>query len=107
MKVAIAVEGRTLGAAMASVFGRCPCFLLVDSITGDVEALPNPARGSSGGAGVEAARFVVGAATEVVIAPKVGPKAATILEGAGIRVEQRSGGSARQALTDFLGRKPA
>ena len=101
MIVAIASEGREMTSEMAGVFGRCPVFLFVDTETETVDARANPALDAAGGAGVEAARFVVDQGTRVVITPKVGPKAQTVLDAAGLRIHTQVGGTAGAALEGF------
>lgn len=107
MKIAIAAQAPGTDAQMATVFGRCPTFLFVDTDTDLVSARPNPALGASGGAGVEAANFVLDQGADVVIAPKVGPRAQAVLDGAGIRFHAHAAGTAREALDAFLAGEPA
>ena len=101
MKIVIASGGPDLTSEMGSVFGRCPVFPFVDMETGAIAARENAARDAPGGAGVEAARFVVEQGAEVVIAPKVGPNAQAVLDGAGLRVRLQRGGTTGAALAAF------
>lgn len=101
MKVAIAAEGRDAGADLARVFGRCPYFLFADTEGGEATARANPAASGSGGAGVQAARFVLAHGAQVVIAPRVGPKAQAVLDAAGVRVARHEGGTVAAALAAF------
>jgi len=103
MKIAVPMESLEPTALMASVFGRAPAFLVQDRASGNVTVLENPGTRASGGAGVEAAQAVVDAGATVVIAPKVGPKAQAVLEGAGVEVHvHASGGRVREIVDAYL-----
>ncbi|MBC7234533.1 MAG: NifB/NifX family molybdenum-iron cluster-binding protein [Chloroflexi bacterium] len=98
MKVAISCRGSDLEAAISPIFGRCETFLLVDTETMQVSALPNPACGAPGGAGVQAAQFVLQHGAEAVISGNVGPNALQVFDAAGVPVYSMDDGTARQAV---------
>lgn len=100
----IAVPGTTpeLDAPMESKFGRAALLLLVDAETMAFEALENPARNASGGAGIEAAELLSKKGVKGLIAEKLGPKAEAALSAAGIPLyECPATGSVREALERF------
>ncbi len=103
MKIAITAEGRDPNSALASVFGRCSFFLIADTETLAFRPHVNPGLGASEGSGLLAARFVVDRGVEVVIAPKVGPLARSVLASGGLRIYvPRESGTASEALTAFI-----
>ena len=59
MKIAISSTGPDLDAEVDPRFGRCECFVIVDSETKEFEVLDNQAGMKSGGAGIQAAQMVV------------------------------------------------
>ena len=59
MKIVVSSQGENLDAPASPVFGRCPTYVFVDSQTMEFEAVPNPAMSLGGGAGIQAAQFVV------------------------------------------------
>ena len=61
MKVVITSQGSNLEDMVDPRFGRCAYFLVVDTDTGSVEAVPNPGAEAMGGAGPMAARSSVSA----------------------------------------------
>ena len=54
MKIAISAEGTDLEARVADRFGTSPYLLIVDLVSKDVEAVPNPGASGQRGAGVQA-----------------------------------------------------
>ena len=102
MRVAVTAEGPELDAPVSPVFGRCPCFLLVETDDFSYEARPNEAAGAPGGAGIQAAQAIVNAAVEAVITGQIGPNAFALLQATQIPVYRHAGGTARQAVEAFL-----
>jgi len=98
MKVAISSTDNHLEAPVSPVFGRCPYFVLVDSETMQFTALPNPAVGASGGAGIQAAQYVIQQGAEAVASGNVGPNALQVLLAAGIAVYAVESGTVREAM---------
>ena len=98
MKIAIAMSGPDLSSDLASVFGRCAYLMFYDTETSATEVLANRGVTATGGAGVEAAQIVVDHGTELLVTPKVGPKAHEVLLQAGVRFMFRKGGTAGEAL---------
>ena len=86
MRVVVSAEGSGMGAQASPIFGRCPVYVFVDTDTMAVESVPNPAQNTPGGAGIEAAQFVVSRGIQAVLAGNVGPNAAGALAAAGVAV---------------------
>lgn len=101
MKLALSSDGPTLEAAASPIFGRCAYFLFIDTETGAFEAKPNPARDDSGGAGVQAAQFVLDQGAQALISGHLGPNAAQIIEAAGIPMYVLKGQTGAAVLDHF------
>jgi predicted Fe-Mo cluster-binding NifX family protein len=101
MQVAVSAHGEGLDAPASPVFGRCPAFVFVDTETWAARSVPNPAVAAGGGAGVQAAQFVVQQGAEAVITGNVGPNAFQVFQAAGVPVYLSPGGTVRQAVEAF------
>jgi predicted Fe-Mo cluster-binding NifX family protein len=86
MKIAVSATGGSLSAKVSEQFGRCACFIIIDSETMKWVPISNPALGSKGGAGVEAAKLIANNGAEVVLTGSVGPNAEAALKAAGIKI---------------------
>jgi predicted Fe-Mo cluster-binding NifX family protein len=98
MKIVVSSQGEHLEAATSPVFGRCPTFVFVDAETLEFEALPNPAMSQGGGAGIQAAQFVVNQGAGVVLTGNLGPNAFDVLQAAGVPGYLVPEGTVRQAV---------
>lgn len=101
MKVVVSATGDSLDAAVSPVFGRCPFYLFVDTKSMEWSAVANPAMSASGGAGIQAAQFVVAQGAQAVLTGNVGPNAVEVLEAAGVGVFPVAQGSVREAVEAF------
>lgn len=101
MPVVVSSQGDDLDAPVSPVFGRCPVYLFVDTETMEWEAVANPAMNQSGGAGVQAAQFVVNRGAQAVLTGNLGPNAFEVLQAAGIPGYLISEGTIRQAVEAF------
>jgi predicted Fe-Mo cluster-binding NifX family protein len=107
MKIVVTTEGNTLDAPTSPRFGRCPTLIFVETETLAVEAMPNPAMSASGGAGIQAAQFVVEHGAEAVLTGNVGPNATDVLQAAGVAVHLNHETSVQAAVEAFkAGRLP-
>lgn len=84
MRIVISAQGGNLEAPASQVFGRCPTFVFVDTETLAFEADANPAMNQGGGAGIQAAQFVVERGAEAVLTGNLGPNAFDVLRAAGV-----------------------
>ncbi len=86
MKIAVSADGTDLDAVASPVFGRCQGYVFVDTESLSFEGVANPALGAAGGAGIQAAQFVVENGVEAVVTGNVGPNAYNVLDAAGVAV---------------------
>ncbi len=98
MRIVVSANGADLGAPASPVFGRCPVYVFVDTDTMAFEAMENPAMGAPGGAGIQAAQFVVEQGAQAVVTGAVGPNAFNVLRAARVGVYPFAGGTVRQAV---------
>jgi predicted Fe-Mo cluster-binding NifX family protein len=101
MKIVVSANGASLDAATSPVFGRCPSYVFVDMATMAVEAVDNPALAAPGGAGIQAAQFVIERGASAVITGNVGPNAFSVFRSAGIPVFTGQGETVGDAVEAF------
>jgi len=101
MKIAVSATTPDVEAQLDPRLGRAANFVLVDSETGEWEAYPNAAVGASGGAGVQAAQFVVDHGAQVIVSGDFGPHAFTALSAAGIKMFVARAGTVRELVNRF------
>ncbi|HHX42714.1 MAG TPA: dinitrogenase iron-molybdenum cofactor biosynthesis protein [Chloroflexi bacterium] len=101
MLIAVSSERQDLDAQVDRLFGRCPCFLLVDTETMEWTAVPNAAQGASGGAGIAAAQLVVRQGATAVLTGNVGPNAMQVLAAARIPVYAAGDRTVKDAIDAF------
>ena len=101
MKIVVSSQGENLDAPASPVFGRCPTYVFVDTETMEFEALPNPAMNQGGGAGIQAAQFVVNQGAQAVLSGNLGPNAFDVLQAAGVPGYLISEGTVRQAVEAY------
>jgi len=108
MKVVVSATGSNLEAAVSPVFGRCPYYVFVDTNNMQFEAVSNPAISAPGGAGIQAAQFVVERGVQAVLTGNVGPNAFNVLQAAGVPIYTVTAGTVREAVEAYkTGRLPA
>ncbi len=101
MKVAICSQGEGLSSPVDSRFGRCNYLVLVDTGSGGVESVPNPASGSEHGAGVASVQYLCTKEVQAVLAQNVGPNAYRALTSSGIQVYAPAGKTVGEAMEEF------
>lgn len=101
MKVAVSATNGSLDAQIDPRFGRCPCFVIVDTETMSFEALPNISQSAPSGAGIQAAQTVASRGAQAVLTGNVGPNAFQALSAAGINVITGVFGTVREAVERF------
>ena len=79
--------------------------MFVDTETVSFEAESNPAMNQGGGAGIQAAQFVVERGAQAVLTGNLGPNAYNVLAAVGIPGYLVSGGTVRQAVEAFNSRE--
>lgn len=75
MRIVVTANGTDLDAPASPVFGRCSTYIFVDTETMKFEAIDNPAMSAPGGAGIQAAQFVIEQGAQAVLTGNVGPNA--------------------------------
>ncbi len=106
MRIGIPSTGNNLDQSFASVFGRCSHFVVIESETRKViTAFPNNAQNAAGGAGIQAAQSLIDQQVDVVIAPRLGPNAWNVLQGAGVKIYTGINGTLQQNIEAFLAGK--
>jgi predicted Fe-Mo cluster-binding NifX family protein len=101
MRIVVSAQGENLDAPASPVFGRCPTYVFVDTETMQFEAVPNPAMNQGGGAGIQAAQFVVERGAQAVLTGNLGPNAFDVLQAAGVPGYLVPEGTVRQAVEAF------
>jgi predicted Fe-Mo cluster-binding NifX family protein len=102
MKIAISVAAPKLGAAFDPRFGRATAFVIVDTDTGEKQALPNPAAQLGSGAGIRAGELLIRQGVDAVISGAFGPKAYDVLQASNVRLFQARSGTADDLVTRLL-----
>jgi predicted Fe-Mo cluster-binding NifX family protein len=101
MKICVTSTANSLDAQIDPRFGRCSYLVIVDSETLQLEAIPNTAAGTTGGAGIQAAQTVASKGVKLLITGNVGPKAFQALAAADIEIVTGTFGTVREAIEKF------
>ena len=91
MLICITAQGDNLDSEIDPRFGRCNYFIFYDTETKKYEVFPNKWKEASGGAGPQAAQFVLEKGAKKVVTGNLGPKAEAIFKMTGIEVVLTSG----------------
>ena len=105
MKAAIPVEETKQEVCVS--FGRAPYFLFWDSESDEQVLKENPAADAEGGAGIQAAQFVVDEGADVLITIRCGENAAEVCKAAEITIYKAEGVGAAANLQAFREQKLA
>jgi predicted Fe-Mo cluster-binding NifX family protein len=101
VKIVVTATGNDLDARTNPRFGRCPIYIFVETESMAFEALPNPAASASGGAGIQAAQFVVEQGAQAVLSGNLGPNAMEVLNAANVSVYLAGEGTVREAVEAY------
>ena len=101
MKILVTANGASFDSPTSPVFGRAPIYLFVDTETLTLEAVENPAISAAGGAGIQAAQYVIEHGAQAVLTGNVGPNAFQVFDAANIPVYLHSGGTVREIVDKF------
>ena len=107
MKVVVSSEGPGLDAATSPMFGRCPTYVFVDTRTMEATSVSNPAQNAPGGAGIQAAQFVLSRGAQAVLTGNLGPNASAVFSEAAIPVYLLGQSTVAEALRAFVAGKLA
>lgn len=86
MKVCFSIGSPIISAELDPRFGRAAYFLIYDPDLGEQQIIVNPALEAAGGAGIQAAQFVVSRGCGAVVSGDFGPNAYEALEAAGVKM---------------------
>jgi predicted Fe-Mo cluster-binding NifX family protein/DNA-binding PadR family transcriptional regulator len=101
-KVVVSSNGYDWDAPVSPVFGRCAVLVFVDVDTMEFEALDNPAASAGGGAGIQAAQFVIEKGAQAALTGNVGPNAFDVFRAADFPVYLiKEAMTVRQAVERF------
>ncbi len=102
MKLAVCASGEGLNAETDVRFGRCSCFVIVDTESGElIESLKNSNVEASGGAGVKSAQMLYRKGVDAVVVGNLGPKAEDALKAARIAVYGGLGKTVAETAAKF------
>jgi len=104
MKIAVSTNNGGLEDEVCPVFGRCMRYTLVECEGKEVKKTvvkENPGFSAGGGAGIQAAQFVVNEGVKAVISGNFGPNSAAVLKQAGVEMIQSLGNSG-EAVRKYL-----
>jgi predicted Fe-Mo cluster-binding NifX family protein len=103
MKVAVPSQGPETDSAVDPRFGRARYFIVFETETRETSSIDNAQNlNAVQGAGIQAARNVIEAGAQGLIAGNVGPKAFAALRAAGVNVYAAPGGSVAEAFEAFM-----
>ena len=101
MKVAVSSTGKGLDAVIDPRFGRCACFVIVDTDDMSCVCHDNESAALGGGAGIQAAQFVISKGAQAVLTGSCGPNAISVFSAAGVMVVPGQRGTVREAVEKF------
>ncbi len=101
MKIAITSTGKNLDASFDQRFGRAMFFIVYNMEDNTFEAFENPNVNATGGAGIQAAQFVVNKGVKAVISGDFGPKASQALSSSGIEMIRMNVNTVREAINAY------
>jgi len=101
MKVAISSSGRDLEAQIDPRFGRCSCFLIIETDDMSIEVFDNENAALGGGAGIQSAQFVASKGAKVVITGHCGPNAVRTLSAAGVELFLGQSGTVKMVVDRY------
>ena len=101
MKIVVTANAGDLDAPASAMFGRCPFYVFVDTETMEFEGVANAAVAASGGAGIQAAQFIIQRGAQAVVTGNVGPNAYGVLQAASVPVYPCQEETVRAAVEAF------
>ncbi len=101
MKVAVSSSGNDLDSQIDPRFGRCACFLIVETADMHFDSFDNENISLGGGAGIQSAQFVASKGAKAVITGNCGPNAVRTLSAAGIELFVGQTGTVREAVDRY------
>ena len=102
MLIAIVSEGMDLDSLVAEKFGRTPYIIFYDTEKNTFESLRNPYANIFGGAGIQAAQFIIEKNVITVITTEIGINPLRLMEFAGVEVYSCSKMQVQEAVNQFI-----
>lgn len=101
MKIVISTTGENLDSQIDPRFGRCQYFIFIETGTMDYEVVPNNSMMASGGAGIQAAQYVIDQGAKIVITGNLGPNAYQTLNAGGLELITGVSGTVKEAVEKY------
>ena len=102
MIIAVTSHGPDLDSPLDPRFGRATCFVVLDTDTGETTCCDNAQNlAAAQGAGIQAAKTMVGLGAEALLTGHVGPKAFAALRAGAIDIYTGAEGSVADAVRQF------
>ncbi|HHU77028.1 MAG TPA: hypothetical protein GXZ24_09095 [Firmicutes bacterium] len=101
MKIAISTGKENKGALLNPRFGRCEFFAIYDTELKEWKFYPNPGALEGSGAGIKAAEFIIEQEVDVLLTGELGPKAASLIEGSGVKFYRLPEITLQEAVAEF------
>ncbi len=101
MKIVVSATQPGLNAPVSPILGRCPTFVFVETETMEAESVDNPALSASGGAGIQAAQYVINQGAQAVLTKNIGPNAFNVFEAAKVAIYAAQGSTVREAVQAY------
>jgi len=105
MKVAVSSSGKNLDSQIDPRFGRCACFMIVETDDMNFEVFDNENIALGGGAGIQSAQFVASKGIQAVITGNCGPNAVQTLSAAGVKLFVGQSGTVKEAIARYKNRE--
>ena len=102
MKIAVTATGPTLQATMDPRFGRCACFIIIETADMSFEAVENPNLSLGGGVGIQSAQLMADKGVKSVLTGNCGPNAQQTLSAAGIGLVVGCDGLVEEIVNRFI-----
>jgi len=101
MLIAVSVKKPELLSDLSDVFGRSVYYLIYNTINNNPEYFQNPYASELGGAGIQAARILIGKNIDILLTRNIGLNPLRLFCSANVKVYQCSAGTANQAIQLF------
>ena len=99
MKIAIPATANNIDSEVCTSFGRTEFFLIYNTNDQSNYFLDNSAAASQGGAGIKAAQVLVDEHVDVLITPRCGENAASVLLEANIAIYKAAGNNLKDNIS--------
>lgn len=105
MKIAIPVSDNNLKSSVSSSYGRAPYYYIYDKELEEGVFIENSAASGSSGVGIKAAQILVDQKVDVLLTPRLGDHAASVLRKSEIDLYKTEGENLEENLQAFLAGK--